>query len=172
MSAFYGLKWPREHPKPFWNMWGAVCGKALLKGKCIMSLLTENIPGIPPPGLCTIFIIGRLMLPALPNELEAQLRKNLVPPVLYHSDKIEEKRSYQSKFIRKGAWHGMSASSWLISRQGKHLAFFIKHIQIRLGVFISANPNKLFHFSTWQNNQENIVLSVPAAPSTSQSHCS
>lgn len=50
--------------------------------------------------------------------------------------------------------------------------FFIKHIQIRLGVFISANPNKLFHFSTWQNNQENIVLSVPAAPSTSQSHCS
>lgn len=151
--------------KAYWTMWGAVCGKAVLKCKYIMSLPTESIPGISPPCLCIIFI----MLPALPNELEAQLRKNLVPSVLYHSDKIEEKRSYQSKCIRKGAWHGMSVSSCLISRQGKHVAFFIKYIQIRLRVFISANPNKLFHFSTWQNNQENIVFSVPAAPSTNQS---
>lgn len=68
----------------------------------------------------------------------------------------------------------MSVSSCLMSRQRKHVAFLIKYIQIRLGVFISANPYyKLFHLSIWQNNQENIVLSVPAAPSTSQSisHC-
>lgn len=97
-----------------------------------------------------------------------------MPAVLYHSDKIKEKKSYQRKCTRKGAWHGMSVSSCLMSRQRKHVAFLIKYIQIRFGVFISANPYyKLFHLSIWQNNQENIVLSVPAAPSTSQSisHC-
>lgn len=51
--------------KAFWTMWGAVSGKAILKGKYIMSLLTGKIFGIPPPCLCTsfkFFLIDRLLL--------------------------------------------------------------------------------------------------------------
>lgn len=113
-------------------------GKAILKGKYIMRLLTEEIPGISSPCLCTslnLFFIDKLLLPALPNQLEAQLRKNLVPPVLYHSDKIKEKRSYQSKCIRKGALHGMSVSSCLMSRQEKRVAFFHKVHSDKIGSF-------------------------------------
>lgn len=40
-------------PKDFRTMCGAVSGKTVLKGKYIMSLLTEKTPGIPLPCLCT-----------------------------------------------------------------------------------------------------------------------
>lgn len=74
----------------------------------------------------------------------------------------------------------MSVSFCLLSRQGRHaflMASFYKIHSDKVGVlffFITAKPYyKLFHLSIWQNNQEKVVFSVPAALSTSQStsHC-
>jgi len=98
----------------------------------------------------------------LPKELEAQLRQNLVSPALHFSAKNKERSSYEKRSLLGNACEFLPPL--------KTASFYKVHSNKVGGFFISANPScKLSHLSIWQNNQENVVPSVPAVLSRSQS---